>query len=854
MFKLVSMLITAITITICPIPSSGVPEFDINNGLFLKAHNTSPEHRTSLDLSADHSFNFHDGFTLGFDIKFRREEHNYGYIFRLICNDGLNMDMISNLGWNTQLLVVLKEDILLSLENMDEVPGFAEGKWVRISITLDAEQKSITVDLNGNINMIHAALPDLNNVKIVFGRNSHKHFVTTDVAPMSIRNVTINSLNGRNLYSWPLSRHGNGFVLDELDCKAASVSNGIWENDRHIRWTKAFEFEMEGDIPQLIHHETGDDILLYAASGKQLYRYSLNDNSLDSIDVVYGQPYVSSANSLVYDTNRSRLVSYTVENDELNSYDFATHRWSADNGQSFFSFLHHNKAFISGRDEIIVYGGYDHYHYNGSLFIHGGVNGKWRRIDLSEDIEPRYLSAMARAGDSKLFILGGYGSKSGRQEEFPAHYFDLHEIDLDNMSVKKTWSFESSEMEVFGNRMIIDSVGSRIYALSFPNDRASSFVRLNSFGFETPDRRILADSIPFAFHDTRSYATLVHDGKGGKLIAVLIPDTGSGKSKIEVHTLLWPPMATSDVLQSAPPAKKHSYIIWIVSSALVLLLACTVWWLYHRRRKKAGGSPPAVENNKENISAVSQVEKKSPSILFFGGFRVLDTSGTDITGLFSQTIRSMLVYVLINQCRNGSGVTSKQLDEIFWSDMDKTAATNNRNVTMSKLRMLLKKVAGSNISSRNGLWNVSLGEGVYFDYGEMYALLSDIKKNRHFTPDMLKRMAVLGAGGQMLPCIGEEWLDKLKSDYMFLVSDVMTRVYEDPAIKNNLPLLVRLSDLMLGYDPLDEEAIRHKCHALYHLGKTGLAMQCYEAFRVQYEKVLAAYPNLEFKDIIGGEG
>lgn len=852
LFKLIFVLAAAITA--CPSLSSGAADRDINNGLFFKAHNVQPEHRTSLDLSPDRTFNFRDGFTLGFDIKFRREEHNYGYIFRIICNDELNVDMISNLGWiNTQFLVVLKEEVLLSLENMDEVPGFAEGQWVRMSVTPDAKQGLVTINLNGYVREVPADLPNLNNVNIVFGRSSHKPFVTTDVAPMSIRNVTISNLKGQNLYSWPLSRHGNGFVLDELEQEASSVGNGVWENDRHIRWAKAFEFEMEGNIPQLIPRETGSDVLLYAASGRQLYRYSLRDNSLEGFDVVAGQPYVSTANSLVYDTRRDRLVSYTVESNERNSFDFAARRWSAGNDRLFFSLLHHNKVFLPGRDEIIVYGGYDHYRYNGSLFIHGGAGGEWRRIDLSEKIEPRYLSAMGSAGDGKLLILGGYGSKSGRQEEFPAHYFDLHRIDLDDMSVQELWSLESGETEVFGNSMIIDSVGSRIYALSFPNDRASSFVRLNSFGFDVPDRRILADSIPFGFHDTRSYATLVHDRSGERLVAVLVSDAGGGRSKIEVHTLLWPPMATPDVLQSPPPVKKHSYMIWIAASVLAVALVCVGWWLYDRRKKKGRGIQPAVKNSDGNVLPELLTEKKSPSILFFGGFRVLDTSGADITGRFSQTIRSVLVYVLINQCRNGSGVTSKQLDETFWGDMDKTAATNNRNVTMSKLRVLLKEVAGSNISSRNGLWSVELGEGVFFDYGEMYALLTDIRKNQRFSTEMLKRMAALGAGGQMLPRISEEWLDKLKSDYMFVVSDVMMGVYEDAAIRNNLPLLVKLSDVMLGYDPLDEDAIRYKCYALYHLGKKGLAVQCYDAFCAEYERVLAARPKLDFNDIIGGE-
>ena len=61
---------------------------NISSGLYFAAHNAIKEERTSLILSPE--FNALKGFTLDFDIKFRSEEHNYGYVFSVcdaVCAD-----------------------------------------------------------------------------------------------------------------------------------------------------------------------------------------------------------------------------------------------------------------------------------------------------------------------------------------------------------------------------------------------------------------------------------------------------------------------------------------------------------------------------------------------------------------------------------------------------------------------------------------------------------------------------------------------------------------------------------------------------------------------------------------------
>lgn len=68
---------------------------NISSGLYFAAHTSIKEERTSLILSPE--FDASKGLTLDFDIKFRPEEHNYGYVFRIIIDDEKSFDLIANI-------------------------------------------------------------------------------------------------------------------------------------------------------------------------------------------------------------------------------------------------------------------------------------------------------------------------------------------------------------------------------------------------------------------------------------------------------------------------------------------------------------------------------------------------------------------------------------------------------------------------------------------------------------------------------------------------------------------------------------------------------------------------------------
>lgn len=719
-----------------------------NTGLFFQAHRVIPEKRTELNLTPNTPLSFHDGFSLGFDVHLRNEEHNYGYIVRVILNDTLNIDLLSNKGWShSQLFLMKGNQSLVDISHLDSIPKFNSSDWFQVELKLNYKKQLIICILNEKEWSIPVELPQLNNVRIVFGLHTGQSFPSTDVAPMSLRNVRILDQKGELLKKWTLLQHGDNEVYDEVKSSRATVRNGIWEIDHHIRWRKKASFIIPGTSLQFAPYQRPTDGGLFIALKDTIYQYSIERERLDTVIVNTGHPYFTAASSLVYDSVHDELISYSAEQERLNRYSFEKNEWERAIPDILLSYLHHSSCYIPDLEKVILFGGYGFYRYSSVLFMHSIDSISWQQKDLAHLIEPRYLAAMGYLGNNKVLLLGGYGSKSGKQEGNPENYYDLHCIDVEKMSSQKLWTFSNAKVEAFGNAMVVDLDKEHIYALSFANDRAFSQIRLNCFGIEKPDRTYMADSIPYQFHDTSSYCTLFYNQGTTELVTVLAYQDGIGKTCVEVYTLGYPVLHLSDVLQSVP--EKHStgwiWLILIIGIGGTLAVLVILW----KRKQKN-----VVRRDENSFYTVEVKEKEliQPSFIrLLGGFQINDSEGHDITSRFTLILRSLFVYMLLYSYKNANGITSEQLNEIFWSDMDKSNATNNRNVNISKLRLLLKEIGGINIAYKNSYWYMTIDSSVNCDYIEICDLLRMVKEGSEINVGLLNKIAELGSRGELLP-------------------------------------------------------------------------------------------------------
>lgn len=821
-----------------------------HEGLYFLAHTVDMEKRTGLNLTPERQLNLKDGFQLNFDIKLREEGHTYGYIFRIIVNDSLNIDLLSNLWLDRKHFSLVKNTKEFYRAQITDIPDYLNS-WIEIGLKADVENQEITFSVNNEKTVIKNQIPNLRKVSIFFGRNNDSRLYVNDVPPMNIRNISIYNSKNNLIRKWPLLKHANDIVYDEVKNEKAIVSNPVWEIDKNVYWKKRGEILIDGLNPQIAYDEKKGRIFI--AQNKELYTYSLHQNTFDTIVSSKGSPFGSMANSIIYNPQSEQLISYNINKEYLIKYDFNNKYWQLKNNEFYNTMIQHNQIIAHDLNEIVIFGGYGVYEYNSLLCKYKLDNSGWKVNDLSASITPRYLSAGGYMGNGKMLVFGGYGSKSGKQEESPQNHYDLNEIDVDSITCRKIWEFTDGNLhQTFSNSMVIDKEKNCFYVLAYDNDRNNTHIQLNRFGLDKPERVFLGDTIPYKFHDVKSYCTLFLNQESNELITILYYADKNDNTKVLIYSLSAPPLSRTEIHQQAPAENNDNWVIYIsVAVAVIFVLVILVmlsYFLYKRSNNKSEDIEDFFSGY--NQPSIYQTEKRTSSILLLGSFQIIDMDGNDITGQFSYILRNLFLFILINTLKNGKGVTSRQIDETIWQNMDKSNAMNNRNVNMSKLRNVIKNLPGISIVSKNSYWYITISDEVFCDYAEILHLLNELEHSKNYDPDKIDRILELGICGGLLSNSTSAWLDSFKSEYSNSITDVLTKVSIEAARKNNYKLLLRITNVMLAIDSIDEEAIKLKCRALYHLGKKRLAKECYNDFCNEYQKIMDALPKLNFDDII----
>lgn len=821
-----------------------------HEGLCFMAHTVDLEKRTGLNLTPERQLNLKDGFQLNFDIKLRQEGHNYGYIFRIIVNDTLNIDLLSNLWLDRKHFSLIKNTEELFRAPITNIPNYLNS-WIEIALKADVQKQEITVWINNEKTVISNAIPNLRKVSIFFGRNNNSRLYVNDVPPMNIRNIRIFDNKQKLIRNWPLFKHAKDVVYDEVNNEKATVTNPVWEIDKHIYWKKRGEIFVEGLNPQIAYDEKKGRIFI--AQNKDLYTFSLHQNKFDTIVSPEGSPFGAMANSIIYNHQTEKLISYNINKNYLIEYDFNNQYWLPKDNEFYNTMIQHNQMIAHDLNELVIFGGYGVYEYNALLCKYKLDGSGWEVKDLSASITPRYLSAGGYSGNGKMLVFGGYGSKSGKQEESPQNHYDLNEIDVNTFTCDKIWEFTNDNLhQTFGNSMVIDKQKNCFYVLAYENDRNNTYIQLNRFGLDKPDKVLLGDSIPYKFHDVKSYCTLFMNQESNELITILYDADKNDNTRISIYSLSAPPLSRTEIHQHAPVDNNHNWVIYIsVTAAIIFVLVILVmlsYFLYKKTSHKSGSIEDIFSD--DNQPSIYQVKKRTSSILLLGSFQIIDVDGNDITGQFSYILRNLFLFILINTLKNGKGVTSHQIDETIWQNMDKSNAMNNRNVNMSKLRNVIKNLPGISIVSKNSYWYITIADEVFCDFAEILHLINEVEYSKSFDPDKIDRILELGISGGLLSNSTSPWLDSFKSEYSDSITDILTIISIEAARKKDLKLLLRIANVMLAIDSLDEEAIKLKCRSLYHLGKKRLAKECFNDFCNEFQKILDALPKFNFEDII----
>ncbi len=819
----------------CPAFAESVP--DVDYGLTFRSHGFNLDERTGLNLSSDGHFRFRKGFSLEFDMRVNSDEARYGYVFRVISGNR-SIDMLSNVISGHFNLVLSDGFQAVGKIDFNAMPLTPETGWHHVRLDVSRDGIMCSIDSVGQ--KMEATLPDLGDIDIRFGWNDHPVFYTTDVLSVSVREVRLADSRGIRYY-WQLLRHGDGEVLDLICGRRAEVRNGIWNIDSHCEWTYVSGMRLHSGAPLIACDRLSSR--MFVVTEDSLHICSLEDGTVLSSVKVSGRPVLNAGNQMIYDSRNDRLVCYSMHGDDLAYYDFGTSSWKGSFEEPWPPIFGSSRWLDADSGLLYVFGGYGNHRYNANLVITDICGGRRSVVDISDRIYPRYFCAMCQGKDGRLVVLGGYGNRSGLQEESPGALNDIFLIDRETCGCDSlgTFSWDRDPM-IFASSMIYSHASDEVYALAFSNNRFKSSLNLVSCA---PGRTVVGHSspIPFCFHDTDSYADLVFSRDSSKFYAIVLNTRVNGANELKVYSLSYPPVPLEDIMQEkdSRTSRYRWFAVAAVLSCAVLALAAA-FILMRRRKKPAAVLPPvAVENEDKPVFY---------SISLLGGLKIYDRERNDVTSKLTPMLRQLFLYFLLRAFSSGKAVTADELNEIFWFGMEKSVASNNRNVNMRKLRVILQEIGDISLVFNNDIITMELGDDIRCDYMEMMSLMKSMESSEQDRYALFAEFLKVAGRGTLLSGYEYEWLDKYKSEYAEQLISVMMKMAADPAVSCDSGYMLRIADCILREDCLDEFAVRTKCRLLYKLGHKGLSRQVYDKWCSDYRKMMDSEPEISYKSMI----
>ena len=833
-------------------------------GLEFASHEVEKENRTGLDLTPDAPFHFSKGFSISFDVLFQRKNRQiFGCIIRIIGNNNQNIDLVLASESDIYPNIVATGSETGSLLNYKfSDSGSTYMKWIPVVITIETQKNHLFISIgNKEYNFTIPKACDFKDVNIAFGKNDYLKSPIRDVPSMIIKDITINDTKQKPLYHWALSKHTTNGVYDDLKNHFAVSSNPVWVEDRHANWVKLLTFNTKSN-PQICYNETANEIAV--ANKNAFYTYNTNTDVLKEDSLIQGCPNGGLINQLIYCPFADNYCSYSFEN-RVSYYNPLKKSWNNNKFDFEQYYWHHNRYMYPGDSCLYIFFGYGHHKYKNDIIRYNFKADSLETVSFTGDsIPPRYLSGLGKIDDDRVIVFGGYGNASGNQELATQNYYDSYVINLKTREIKRMWKLNAVDHDfVVSNSLIVDTIHRCFYALCYSQQEFKTFLMLYRFSLDKPEYKMLADSIPFSFHDTYSYTDLFLNKESNTLIALtsspLIQDS---TSTLSLYSLAFPPLAKTDLIQTGTTRKNISISVIIVIISLAGL--CCGYIAYSRKKKKKTKAPekkktieipnsiPEPETQYEPIVGIKPVNIhfKKQSISLFGGFQVMDKEGRNITEEFTPLLKELFVIILLNTLKDGKGISSVKLRETLWFDKSDDSANNNRGVSLSKLRQIFERVGVVNIKKQYSYWVVEFGDDIYCDYYEALFLMNRLKEKNNRTTQDIKRLISIVSSGEFLPNLQIEWVDPFKADFSNKLIDLFLDIAQqnDPEISSQER--IELTDSILIHDSLNEEALRIKCSILVKMGKNGLAKKAYNSFAKEYRLLFGNDFKYSFEQVV----
>ena len=774
-----------------------------------------------------------------FDL-YNRPDNVFGCVFRIITDKGENVDLMYTAD--------LRDERKPILVTGDQVHFIASDipmeEWIHVRIRLNTKDGTIDMDYNGtNFSVRDAGTKGAETFRIDFGLCQLTGYTLLDVASVNLRDITL-SLNGKLFRSWECARHHGDLCYDQVRGVPARALNPAWMIDRYISFQPVFSHSFD-DIPSVTFDDR--DKFYLTSPGEPIHVFSTLDGELNEIPVRGGQNPANYPNQLFYvGGEHNWLTAYNLDEGLFSMFNFQTGCWENDKvPERDHSYWNNTNTWEPRVHALYSFCGDGHYHFRNELIVSYLEHPEKNFRTTVEDITPRY-AATSYIVDSLLYVFGGRGNPSGKQELSPKNYYDLYTINTHTLEVKKLWDMESSPYGDFvsGENFVYNWENGDFYLLS--NLDGFTLLKLRP---EQPGVERMSLPIPPKRDAQYTYVNLWHSYELEKMYAVILQAQVDNRTDVDVYEINYPPIPVSKIMQEGreeKPVKSGNSWWWKALLGLVALLVLIdyVYYRFFRGRPRHRSSLKEVQVEKEeNYEPETRYYDFSrSSVTFFGGFRVTDREGEDVTAQFTPTVKALLILLIVSTAKEG-GIASSRINHLLWSYKPDDTANNNRNVYMSKLRGLLEGVGDIRIQNQNKLWSIAFEGGSQCDYLEALRLFREGTGEED-----VDRLLELLLKGQMLPNTELDWIDSYKSAFSNATIDFLCRQLQREDLHDKTRL--QAANTIFQHDFLNEDALQAKVRILCRENKPGLAKSIYDNFCKEYRKSLGIDYGVAFKDIL----
>ena len=235
-------------------------------------------------------------------------------------------------------------------------------------------------------------------------------------------------------------------------------------------------------------------------------------------------------------------------------------------------------------------------------------------------------------------------------------------------------------------------------------------------------------------------------------------------------------------------------------------------------------------------------------ICLLGSFNVKSKTGENITSSFTPILKSLLLLILLNTEKDNRGITSKKLDDLLWGDKNEKSARNNRNVSISRLRLLLEKVGNIQIVNDNNFWKIVFRGRCFLRLSYCFLnYIDEATKTTVHDEEFFNKVLELLLYGPLLPNTESDYLDSFKSHYSDITIDLLHLLLHKEEFQNNDKFRLKIADSIFQHDSFNEEALRIKCSIFCRNDKMGIAKSIYDNFCKEYQTLLGEKIRIVFQ-------